>query len=274
MNIQHRTIGLTFSGGGFRAAGFSLGTMVLLKRIGLMEKVQAISSASGGSITAAFFLVAKAHFYSEHKNGSFEMSNFMDKFYHPLKKFLESDIVANAILSNLGEEEKMIKKAANCYQEQLQEILENSENTMMTEQIWELLTTTDTSPDCLSINATNMTDASLFRFAMLRTQTTKKGMVIGNTFIDVSDPNSANSEMIECCQNLKLGDMIAASSCFPIGFEPIIFPDNFYSEGCLKEVLKNQKSVALMDAGLYDNLALTSIESLRPNFENPNQEQK
>lgn len=276
MNIQDRTIALTFSGGGFRAAGFSLGTMVLLKRIGLMEKVQAISSASGGSITAAFFLAAKAHFYSDHKNenDSFEMSDFMDKFYHPLKKFLESDIVANAILSDLGGEEKMIKKAANCYQKQLQEILENSENTMMINQIWELLTKTDISPDCLSINATNMTDASLFRFAMLRTQTANKGLVIGNTFIDVSDANSSNSEMMECCHQLRLGDMIAASSCFPIGFEPIIFPDDFYREGCLKEVLKNQKNVALMDAGLYDNLALTSIESLRPNFENYNQEPK
>ena len=63
--------------------------------------------------------------------------------------------------------------------------------------------------------------------------------------------------------------MIAASSCFPIGFEPIIFPDNFSDGSCLKEILAHHKSVALMDAGFYDNLALTSIESLRQDSENP-----
>jgi hypothetical protein len=63
-----------------------------------------------------------------------------------------------------------------------------------------------------------------------------------------------------------LGDVIAASSCFPLGFEPIIFPEDFCdNEESLKRLQKltpNQAKVALMDAGLYDNLALTSILTL------------
>ena len=40
---SQRTIALSFSGGGFRAAGFSLGTMVLLEKIGWLEKTQPLA---------------------------------------------------------------------------------------------------------------------------------------------------------------------------------------------------------------------------------------
>lgn len=275
-----RTIALTFSGGGFRAAGFSLGTMVLLEKLGLLEKVQAISSASGGSIAAAFFLMAKAKVYTPEKPDLLDGNSFYQEFYTRLKSFLESDKVANAILSDLGGSQKMIKNAANCYKEQLLETLFGISKPSpargtkeINERVWQLLQDANTSPDCLSINSTNMTDASLFRFAMLRTiisedkeiPTEGKGIVIGNKFIDISDPK--NQQISQDCQNLSLGDMIAASSCFPLGFEPIIFPDDFgdnkESLNHLQKLTPNQDRVALMDAGLYDNLALASVESLR-----------
>ncbi|CCI04733.1 patatin-like phospholipase family protein [Microcystis aeruginosa] len=276
-----RTIALTFSGGGFRAAGFSLGTMVLLQKLGLLSKVQAISSASGGSIAAAFFLMAKAKVYTTEKPDLLDGNSFYQEFYTRLKYFLESDKVANGILSDLGGSQKMIKNAANCYKEQLLETLFGISKPSpargtkeINERVWQLLQDANTSPDCLSINSTNMTDASLFRFAMLRTiiisedkeiRREGKGIVIGNKFIDISDPK--NQQISQDCQNLSLGDMIAASSCFPLGFEPIIFPDDFGdNQESLKRLQKltpNQDRVALMDAGLYDNLALTSVESLR-----------
>ncbi len=262
-----RTIALTFSGGGFRAAGFSLGTMVLLEKLGLLEKVQAISSASGGSIAAAFFLMAKAKVYTPEKPDLLDGNSFYQEFYTRLKSFLESDKVANAILSDLGGSQKMIKNAANCYKEQLLETLFGISKPSpargtkeINERVWQLLQDANTSPDCLSINSTNMTDASLFRFAMLRTiisedkeiPTEGKGIVIGNKFIDISDPK--NQQISQDCQNLSLGDMIAASSCFPLGFEPIIFPDDFgdnkESFNHLQKLTPNQDRVALMDAGL------------------------
>jgi hypothetical protein len=192
-------------------------------------------------------------------------------------------------LNNLGGKEKTIKKAAQCYQAELEKIakLPKEKFTKLSEeeiakppkklpimdQIWKLLES-DQSPDCLSINSTNMTDASLFRFAMLRTQKNNKGLILGNMFLDLldySDNDYHALRILDCCYQLHLGDIIAASSCFPIGFEPIIFPDDFSNGCCLKEILPHHKSVALMDAGLYDNLALTSIESLRQDTENPNQ---
>jgi predicted acylesterase/phospholipase RssA len=49
-------IGLALSGGGFRASLFHLGVIRRLEELGIMEKVSIVSSVSGGSIIAAFYL--------------------------------------------------------------------------------------------------------------------------------------------------------------------------------------------------------------------------
>ena len=50
-------IGLCLSGGGFRASFFHLGTIRYLEEAGIMEKVEVISTVSGGSIIGAYYLV-------------------------------------------------------------------------------------------------------------------------------------------------------------------------------------------------------------------------
>jgi hypothetical protein len=53
-------IGLSFSGGGYRATAFSLGTMALLQDLQLLRKARMMSSVSGGSLALAAYLCAKA----------------------------------------------------------------------------------------------------------------------------------------------------------------------------------------------------------------------
>jgi predicted acylesterase/phospholipase RssA len=48
-------VGLAISGGGSRSANFSAAVMFELQRLGLLDKVDAISSVSGGSLTAAYY---------------------------------------------------------------------------------------------------------------------------------------------------------------------------------------------------------------------------
>ena len=50
INGQDKRIGLALSGGGFRAAGFHLGVMTELQRLGILSKLDLISCVSGGSI--------------------------------------------------------------------------------------------------------------------------------------------------------------------------------------------------------------------------------
>ena len=54
--IKTRRIGLALSGGGFRAAIFHLGVIRRLEELGIMSQIRAISSVSGGSIIAAYYL--------------------------------------------------------------------------------------------------------------------------------------------------------------------------------------------------------------------------
>jgi predicted acylesterase/phospholipase RssA len=48
-------VGVAISGGGLRSSNFSAAVMFELQRLGLLSKVDAISSVSGGSITAAYY---------------------------------------------------------------------------------------------------------------------------------------------------------------------------------------------------------------------------
>lgn len=72
MDKEGKKIGLALSGGGYRAAAYHIGTLRALHRLGILDKVDVISSVSGGSITAAYYALHKDN-YKE-----FETS-FIDK---------------------------------------------------------------------------------------------------------------------------------------------------------------------------------------------------
>ena len=57
-----KKIGLALSGGGYRAAAYHIGTLRALNRLGILDKVDVISSVSGGSITAAYYALHKDNF--------------------------------------------------------------------------------------------------------------------------------------------------------------------------------------------------------------------
>lgn len=59
MSISGKKIGLALSGGGYRAAAYHIGTLRALHRLGVLDKVDVISSVSGGSITAAYYALHK-----------------------------------------------------------------------------------------------------------------------------------------------------------------------------------------------------------------------
>jgi len=48
-------IGLSLSGGGYRAAAYHLGTFKKLKEMGILDKIDVMSTVSGGSIIGATY---------------------------------------------------------------------------------------------------------------------------------------------------------------------------------------------------------------------------
>ena len=80
-------IGLALSGGGYRAAAYHIGALRALHKLGVLEKVDVISSVSGGSIIAAY--------YGLH-NGSFE--SFEKDFSEKIQSGVLHLAIANLVL--------------------------------------------------------------------------------------------------------------------------------------------------------------------------------
>lgn len=59
MDKDKKRIGLALSGGGYRAAAYHIGTLRALRKLGILDKLDVISSISGGSITAAYYALHK-----------------------------------------------------------------------------------------------------------------------------------------------------------------------------------------------------------------------
>lgn len=57
-----KKLGLSLSGGGYRAAAFHMGTLRKLHEMGILEKVDVISTISGGSITGAYYCLHNKDF--------------------------------------------------------------------------------------------------------------------------------------------------------------------------------------------------------------------
>ncbi|WP_448103472.1 patatin-like phospholipase family protein [Pedobacter panaciterrae] len=60
--INNKRFGIALSGGGYRAAGFHLGTLKKLYELGLLERLDVMSTISGGSITGAAYCLNKKSF--------------------------------------------------------------------------------------------------------------------------------------------------------------------------------------------------------------------
>jgi NTE family protein len=60
--ISGKKIALALSGGGYRVAAYHVGTLRALNRLKILDKVDVISSVSGGSIVAAYYVLQKGNY--------------------------------------------------------------------------------------------------------------------------------------------------------------------------------------------------------------------
>jgi len=229
-------IAICLSGGGYRAAAFHLGTLFYLNRIQinrytLLSQVKAISTVSGGTITGVMYELMKAQGYA-----------FNDIYKHIYDTIRKNDLIELSI-EKLKNEDKWNNKSKK----------RNLINAFA-EVYDELFTKGATFNDIgfndemfVSFNATEFNNGLGFRF-----QTNGRP---GNRKVNFS---------IKSLKEIKLADIIAASSCFPGGFEPMSFPYDFQYEGSneLNQLAKTKsfkKPVGLMDGGIIDNQGIDSL---------------
>lgn len=207
-------IALAFSGGGFRAASFALGTLSYLESVRdisntpLLNKVTYISSASGGTITNAMYALHSAEgksFEEFYRNIHGEISGV--KLLNNVFRILNDDSIWRA---QPTKRRNLINAFALAYDSSLFGHKElgalYSDNPV-------------THLDEVCFNTTDFYRGLLFRQAVkLKPDVNEPGFLYGNYITNLDHKAAAK---------LKIADTLAASSCFPAGFEPIIFPGDF-----------------------------------------------
>lgn len=230
------TIALSLSGGGYRAAGFHLGVLDMLHRLDLLQDVSALSTVSGGTFTGMRYALSQ-------KEGE-AFPDFVERF----KRDLLSVNVVTLALSKLTEKAPSIP---SCRWDVITACAQVYDEKFFAGKRLDVFLEDPNRLTELTFNATEFRNAIAFRF-----QTRNNGL-IGNGKISIT-PDQAGQ--------IRLADIAAASSCFPGGFEPLNFPDDFAwpdtAEGAavLKELqAKEWAPLPLMDGGVYDNQGMGSL---------------
>jgi len=232
-------IALSLSGGGYRAAGFHLGVLDMLQRLELLPDVVALSTVSGGTFTGMRYALALA------AGESFQ--TFFDNFKADL---LSVDVVSLALAKLAGRPPDIpscrwdvITACASVYDEKFF-------GGKRFGVFWQ-------DPPIpikeLIFNSTEFRNAIAFRFQKSANPLAR----IGNGKVYITADQA---------KQLRLADIAAASSCFPGGFEPLSFPNDFdwpkTAEGAtaLKQLQAEPWApLPLMDGGVYDNQGMGSL---------------
>jgi len=213
-------ITLAFSGGGFRAAAFSLGVLSYLETVdnspttdtkkSLLDHVTFISSASGGTITNGMYALNSAS------------GKDFDAFYKQLFLNLKGTDLLDVVLAKLNDDKEWKKRPdkrrnlINAFALAYDSCLFNSK---LLGELYNPASGTHLQEVCF--NTTELYRGLLFRQNVKMQDDSAfadKNFRYGNFVINLQK-NAA--------EKLKLADLLAASSCFPAGFEPIIFPNDF-----------------------------------------------
>ena len=233
-------IAISLSGGGYRAAAFHLGTLRLLDRVNLLNSVVGLSTVSGGTICGMAWVVSRIDGKS------------FGEFYDGFAKYLvQNNVIAQALDGLTGDRDhgstawaSLIRSAADVYARP--ELFGDR-------RFGEVLGARGLGLQEAIFNSTEFHTGLDFRFR----RSDDEHAPLGNRNYPLAK---------QVAQNIRLADVVAASSCFPGGFEPIVFPQQFHwpESYPLDEALNDlgpqySGGLPLMDGGIYDNQGVDSL---------------
>jgi predicted acylesterase/phospholipase RssA len=249
-------LALSLSGGGYRAAAFHLGVLSFLSEKNwqgksLLERVHVLSTVSGGTFTGMKYVT------------TIKQGGGIADCYKAMYTFMLEEDLVNRALEYLSKDANwkgmkqrtLINAFAQVY-------FQKFESTTFG-LLWREGTPIHLKEICF--NATEFNFAIPFRFQKTAESDTARGQdhgYIGNYKVHIP---------LKVAKELRLADILAASSCFPLGFEPINFPDDFIYETA--DLLKKQDwlrtktfdgdkihyPVGLMDGGIDDNQGIDAV---------------
>lgn len=221
-------IGLALSGGGYRAAAYHIGALRALHKLGVLDKVDYISSVSGGSIIAAYYGLFDGEYDRFEESFSFKIRKGV---LHLALANLTVVIILLVLSLGLGGAWGVLSLL----------ILWFFWYTIVPVSrliIWQYdklffhnkkLKDLKSSP-VVTINATDYPTVSQFTFSRERMYNYYYGY---GAFYH---------------ENFPVSKAVMASSCVPFAFCPVRIPKAFQTG-----IMARKKSPMLLDGGLYDN---------------------
>lgn len=224
-------VGLSLSGGGYKAALFHLGGLIRLNELGTLPRLSRVSSVSGGSITAAWLGLNWSRLRFD---ASGRAANFDEVVWGPIVRFTtEARIDVWAGLRGVLDPSQTTGEAlARAYETHL----------FGKATLQDLPDPAEGAPTFV-LNATNMQLNSLWRFSRIRAADHRIGEVRSPRF--------------------SLAKVVAASSGFPPVFSPVVFT---FADGEVTPLPGADRGLGpflrravVADGGIYDNLGLESV---------------
>lgn len=249
-----KKLGLALSGGGYRAAAYHLGTLRKLQKLGILEKVDVLSTISGGSIIGAYYALNQDNF-----------EEFDSSLY---KKLTQKDVIKNVLFSYIG---LIIAIIIGCLIASVWLIIFKNQGLVGISLIFFLLAFFFKFqffflPISKRIEA--VYDSFFFENKSLSDLPKKPLMAIGSTNLQTFKPFTFSRDrmgdssysygkepILFESEKFPIARAVMASSCVPFAFSPVKIAKSFFKNA-------NQSNLVhpiLVDGGLYDNQGIHKL---------------
>jgi len=269
-------LGLALSGGGFRASLFHIGVLARMAELDLLRHVEVISCVSGGSIVGAHYYLLLRKVLQEKADGSIKREDYVAIVNDLLQQFLAgvqknvrmrvaADLFTNLRMLFQPSHYSRTQRLGDLYEKHLYSQVDDGEGKMQRwlNEAFILPKNQDGQyADAFSPRADNWRRGSTVPMLVLNATTLNTGRNWQFTASFMGEPLSYGtaadaterldpvyfSEAPERWRQFRLGDAVAASSCVPALFTPIVLPELFKG-----------RTVRLVDGGVHDNQGMRAL---------------
>ena len=240
-----RGIGLALSGGGTRASSYHLGVLAYLHHLGWLERVERLSSVSGGTfigVTLTYHLASRA---AEGNNNDDPFADYFAWLYGLSQQAYLFERGFDALAEGRARRPSGRQELLTSMSVAYDEVIFNRQMPRL-----EMLRRGRFSAMPLQhvvFGATELQHGGWFRF--------------GWSALPGFRANGASwCNLDSIADEIALADVIAASSCVPVLFEPLEFPEDFAWRGPPPRLNATQhRRVLLVDGGMHDNQGLEAL---------------
>lgn len=249
-----KKLGLSLSGGGYRAAAFHLGTLRKLHEMGVLEQVDVLSTISGGSITGAYYCLNNKDFeaFERHMTAALGSKNVIREvflsftFIRTLLFLLLFLVPAIYVLFTPYAWLSIILIAALVFlfvrfQFAIFPVSKEVEKAYDKFFYREATLSQLSNRPLLAIGSTNLQTARPFTFSRLKME---------DSSYTYQDPPVRFKP-----DSFPVARAVMASSCVPFAFTPVPIDKEFYEQPA--DVLRVQPQ--LVDGGVYDNQGIHKL---------------